>query len=90
VLSKIKNNLIDQAVSKLKAFGFIHVSADNIMKDEVYKYFFEKILKEKTQKNVAYLIVIDELLNEIKAANDHEDHKYSNKRLFKLNKTPQE
>ncbi|HYV93964.1 MAG TPA: hypothetical protein VE978_19455 [Chitinophagales bacterium] len=62
-----KGNIIEQAVSKLKKFGFLHVNADNIMRDEVYRYYFEKILREEAWKNTERDAVIDELLREIKS-----------------------
>jgi hypothetical protein len=45
------------------------VATDNIMQDEVYRYFFEKILEDELGKNSEYDDVINKLLKEIEAKN---------------------
>ena len=40
----IKSELIEQGVKKLKLFGFTNVTEENIMQDEVYRLYFERIL----------------------------------------------
>ena len=62
-------NIIQEAVNKLKKLGFVHVNADNIMRDEVYRIFFQKILKDEVWKNTVRLGVIDDLLREIEGGN---------------------
>lgn len=37
-------NLIKSGVAKLKKFGFVNVNKTNITKDEVYSFYFSKIL----------------------------------------------
>lgn len=41
-----KEILIKQGVSKLKKFGFVNVNKTNIVTDEVYTFYFSKILQE--------------------------------------------
>lgn len=45
------DELITQGVNKLKKFGYVHVNEQNILSDEVYQAFFERILKERLKKN---------------------------------------
>ena len=38
------DNLIKSGVTKLKKFGFVNVNKTNITRDEVYSFYFSKIL----------------------------------------------
>ncbi|MFH1319191.1 MAG: hypothetical protein ABII90_00870 [Bacteroidota bacterium] len=58
--------LISLVVVKLKRFGYVNVNRDNILSDEVYRLFFEKILKERLERNKEELVDISTLLNKIK------------------------
>jgi hypothetical protein len=64
----IKNKLVNQAVLRLKRFGFVHVSKTNIMTDEVYMLYFEKILREMTGKARATDRVIHQLLEQLNSS----------------------
>lgn len=44
--SSIGFELIKQAVNRLKRFGFKNVNEGNITTDEVYSFYFFKMLKE--------------------------------------------
>lgn len=46
----IKEKLIKKAVKKLQRFGFVNVDEKNIATDDVYKLYFEKILREAMDK----------------------------------------
>lgn len=39
-----KDNLLEIGAEKLKKFGFIHVTKNNVLEDEVYKYHFKKFI----------------------------------------------
>lgn len=39
-----KEKLLDIGIEKLKNFGFINVTKNNVLEDEVYKYHFEKMI----------------------------------------------
>lgn len=71
--NKIEKSLKKIGVVKLKRYGFIHINKDNIINEEVYRYFFEKILKEEEFKNKGYDNVINKLLQEIETANQKEN-----------------
>lgn len=45
------DELITLGVKKIKKFGYIHVNEQNILSDEVYKVFFERILHERLKMN---------------------------------------
>ena len=64
-----KSSIIEQAVNKLKKFGFLHVNTDNIMRDEVYKLYFEKILKGEAGKSTIRDAAIEELIRDIGGSN---------------------
>lgn len=40
----LTENLIKTGVTKLKKFGFVNVNKTNITRDEVYSFYFSKIL----------------------------------------------
>ncbi|HKR06823.1 MAG TPA: hypothetical protein VJY62_19465 [Bacteroidia bacterium] len=65
----IEEKLLELGVVKLKRFGFIHVNADNIVQNEVYRDFFEKILKEEELKDTGCDDAISKLLKEIESLN---------------------
>jgi hypothetical protein len=44
-------NLVKDGVKKLKNFGFVNVTAENILSDEVYVFFFIRFLDSKKGKN---------------------------------------
>lgn len=56
------DELIMLGVKKLKKFGYSNVSKQNILSDEVYKIFFERILRERLadnyeeQEDISYLL----------------------------------
>ncbi len=62
----IRNKLIKQAVKKLKRFGFVNVSPANIMLDDVYKFYFDKIIRANLGQNKETDNEIHELLEKIK------------------------
>jgi hypothetical protein len=64
----IETTLLELGVARLKTFGFIHVNADNIMQDEVYQYFFEKILKDEELKNPVHSDIINQMLQKLGSA----------------------
>lgn len=63
--NSIKNKIITQAVNKLKKFGFVNVSPVNIMQDDVYKFYFDKMLRANIGRNAKWDTVINQLLKEL-------------------------
>ena len=59
------DELITLGVKKLKKFGYTHVNEQNILSDEVYRTFFERILKERLEKNQEEREDIGHLLEKI-------------------------
>ncbi|WOK09161.1 hypothetical protein RT717_10990 [Imperialibacter roseus] len=57
--------LVTLGVKKLRKFGYTHVNEQNILTDEVYRVFFEKILKERLEKNKEEQEDISHLLEKI-------------------------
>ena len=64
-----RRDIIQDAVKKLRKLGFVHVNADNILRDEAYRIFFKKILQEEAWKNSDRFAVIEGLLKEIESDN---------------------
>lgn len=62
----VRSNLIKQALTRMQAFGFINVTEENIITDEVYKLYFEKMLIELKGQNIVTDDVINDLLKIIK------------------------
>ncbi len=60
-----KKNIIQQAVNRLKNLGFVNVTSANIMQDEVYLYYFLKMLREDLSNELVPNFIVKELLNEI-------------------------
>ncbi|MDO9185118.1 MAG: hypothetical protein Q7W13_03830 [Bacteroidia bacterium] len=60
-----KETLIKQGVSKLKKFGFVNVNKTNIVTDEVYTFYFSKILQEMLGVHSEADIAINKLLESI-------------------------
>lgn len=58
----LKETLIKQGVSKLKKFGFVNVNKTNIVTDEVYTFYFSKILLEMLDLHPEAGIAINKLL----------------------------
>lgn len=54
LISNTKYNLADlvgSGVRKLKNFGFVNVTEENILSDEVYVFFFSRFLDSQKGKN---------------------------------------
>jgi hypothetical protein len=62
----IKAKLIEQGVKRLKLFGFTNVTEENIMKDEVYRFYFEGILNSNLGNRPDVDEKIIELITQIK------------------------
>lgn len=60
-----KEILIKQGVTKLKKFGFVNVNKTNIVTDEVYTFYFSKILHEMLGVHLEADVVINQLLESI-------------------------
>lgn len=58
----LKTELIKKAVSKLRKFGFTNVNEENITTDEVYSFYFFKMLKEWMGENQQKDTLIKQLL----------------------------
>lgn len=63
---EIKDSLIGIGVKKLKLFGFINVTTENIMSDEVYSLYFKRILQSMLGKRQADDATINELISLLK------------------------
>jgi hypothetical protein len=57
----IRQHILKSGVKNLKEFGYPDANTNNILTDEVYKLFFESMLKE----NLGYNKQTDEVLNDI-------------------------
>jgi hypothetical protein len=66
----MRSILIGQGVRKLKLFGFRNVTKENIMNDEVYRLYFERILNSNLGVRAADDETITELIAEIKKDTD--------------------
>lgn len=62
----VRYNLIKQLLARIQAFGFVNVTEENIITDEVYKLYFEKMLIELKGQNIVTDDVINDLLKIIK------------------------
>jgi hypothetical protein len=56
-------SLKEQGVKSLKGFGFVNVTIDNIMSDEVYRFFFGRFLVTKKGEDKKINEEIEKLLN---------------------------
>jgi hypothetical protein len=65
-----KNKLVDIGVSKLKNFGFVNVTKDNLFDDEVYKYYFKIFMNSIRVQNENAGRSIDELLSVMDKKNE--------------------
>jgi len=61
----IKEKLIAAGVKNLKAYGYPHASADNILTDRIYSSFFRSMLNDNTGHTTSVDAAIAELLAEI-------------------------
>lgn len=59
------NNLKEQGVKSLKRFGFVNVTIENIMSDEVYRFFFGRFLATRKGEDKKMNDEIEKLLNVI-------------------------
>lgn len=57
----IQLKLIQNAVNKLRNFGFANVNEENITTDEVYSFYFLKMLNEMSGENKETDSVINQL-----------------------------
>ena len=65
------DELIKQGVTKIKKFGYINVNEQNILSDDVYRVFFERILKERLKKNIEEKQDIYRLLEKINLSSNN-------------------
>lgn len=68
----LKHKLIKHGVKKLKVFGFSNVTEENLMTDEVYRLYFERILLSNLGTRAELDEKINELLNQMKSKTDFE------------------
>lgn len=61
----IRDKLIAAGVRNLREFGYPHVTADNLLTDEVYSAFFASMLRDNKGNGVD--TEIDALLSELAA-----------------------
>jgi len=73
MVSTEKEQIINRAVNKLKRFGFTNVNPDNIIKDDVYRHYLEKMLKEELNIGTHPDSIIMELLNELERTGREKD-----------------
>jgi hypothetical protein len=65
--SKIKEHLLKAGVKNLKEFGYLDVTTENILTDEIYKEFFKSMLDDNLHKSTEQVDnIIFELLDSIK------------------------
>jgi hypothetical protein len=62
---QIKQHLLDAGVKNLKTFGYLYVTTENIIRDEVYKMIFVPMLKDNLGNGKQIDEVINLLLEEI-------------------------
>ena len=55
----IRNEWIKNGVKKLRLFGFTNVTEENIMTDEVYRLYFERMLRSNHEAGM------DEKINKL-------------------------
>jgi hypothetical protein len=58
-----KNKLVDIGIAKLKNFGFVNVTKDNIFEDEIYIYYFKIFMNSIREQNENTDRSIDELFS---------------------------
>lgn len=63
---QIRQHLLNAGVKNLKEFGYINVTSENIITDEVYIQFFKSMLNDNIGQNEKVDEVINQLLQEIK------------------------
>lgn len=59
-------DIVSLGIKKLKKFGYSHVNRNNILYDDVYKIYFERILRERLRENAEEQEKIIGLLKRIK------------------------
>ena len=64
-LAHLRKEIISNSVTRLNRLGFPHVNETNILKDEVYKSYFLRILLEQIGKNTELDPLIRNLIIEI-------------------------
>ncbi len=62
----IKTKLIKHGVKKLKLFGFTNVTEQNILEDEVYRLYFERILSSNLGNDADVDEKITEMIDQLK------------------------
>lgn len=64
---KVRQYILNAAVRNAHEFGFLHCTTESILKDEVYRQFFRKMLEddENQTRNQDVEAVKAELLKEI-------------------------
>lgn len=62
----VKSKLVSQGVRKLKLLGFINVDEQNIVEDDVYRFYFIRILNSNLGENTEMDLAICELIAELK------------------------
>ncbi|MDP1802016.1 MAG: hypothetical protein Q8L81_11730 [Bacteroidota bacterium] len=60
-----KDKLLDIGIEKLKNFGFLNVTKENIFEDEVYRYHFKKFISLRLGQENETDVVIKELFANI-------------------------
>lgn len=62
---ELRSRFIEYGISRLKRFGFINVTAINILEDDVYKFYFFRFLLDRLGENQNDDVVIKNLIIEI-------------------------
>ncbi len=62
---QIREHLLKAGVKNLKEFGYLEVTTETILTDEVYKEFFKSMLEENKGNGKQVDEVINQLLSEV-------------------------
>ena len=62
---QIREHLLKAGVKNLKEFGYLEVTTETILTDEVYKEFFKSMLEENKGNGKQVDEVIDQILSEV-------------------------
>lgn len=60
-----KDSLLDIGIEKLRNFGFLHANKKNVFEDEVYKFYFKKIISSISGQSDDLDSAIKELFSSI-------------------------
>ena len=68
-----EETLLELGVRKLRSFGFVNATVNNVLTDEVYRFYFIRFMQKHREENSHINVFLNNLIEYAKAKNKPTD-----------------